>query len=217
MAQLRANPSFHRTCAKSRAGRRIQTLCVMNKLSESIARFMRTVASGQVEIYNEFSLQHELGIFLRAQWPELKIQFERNVSYFGVAKENFTKREMDIAVFSPDRKTLHYAIELKFPRSGQHPEQMFSFCKDIAFAEELHAAGFRQTAFVAVADDPLFYRGAVNGIYAYFRGQKPLAGTVTKPTGAKNDSVKVRGPYTIRWVPVAGTTQYTLVTVGDDA
>ena len=115
------------------------------------------------------------------------------------------------------QSSTHYAIELKFPRSGQHPEQMFSFCKDIAFAEELPAAGFRQTAFVAVADDPLFYRGAVNGIYAYFRGQKPLAGTVTKPTGAKNDSVKVRGPYTIRWVPVAGTTQYTLVTVGDDA
>lgn len=189
----------------------------MNNLSGCIAHFMRTVASGQVEIYNEFSLQHELGIFLRARWPEFRIQFERNVSYFGAAKEAFTKRELDIAVFSPDRRTLKYAIELKFPRSGQHPEQMFSFCKDIAFAEELHAAGFKQTAFVVVADDSLFYRGTSEGIYAYFRGQKQLTGTVNKPTGAKNDSVTIRGSYTIRWLPIAGAMQYMLVTVGNDA
>jgi hypothetical protein len=189
----------------------------MNNLSDTVARFMRTVATGQVEIYNEFSLQHELGIFLRAEWPDYRVQFERNVSYFGLAKEVFTKRELDIAVFSRDRKKLHYAIELKFPRSGQHPEQMFSFCKDVVFAEELHAAGFRQTAFVAVADDPLFYRGATDGIYAYFRGQKPLSGRVTKPTGAKNEAVTIRGSHTIRWQPVAGAMQYTLVTVGNDA
>jgi hypothetical protein len=189
----------------------------MSKLSDCIASFMQSVAAGEVEIYNEFSLQHELGIFMRARWQEFRIQFERNVSYFGVSKKDFTKRELDIAVFSQDRKTLQYAIELKFPRSGQHPEQMFSFCKDIAFAEELHAAGFKQTAFVAVADDPLFYRGAGEGIYGYFRGHKPLAGIITKPTGAKNESVLVRGPHTIRWLPVVGTTQYALLTVGDDA
>lgn len=189
----------------------------MNNLSDSIAQFMRTVASGQVEIYNEFSLQHELGIYLRGAWPEYRIQFERNVSYFGAAKASFTKRELDIAVFSPDRRTLKYAIELKFPRSGQHPEQMFSFCKDIAFAEELHAAGFTQTAFVAVAEDPLFYRGPSQGIYAYFRGQKQLTGKVNKPTGAKNDVVTIQGSYTIRWLPIAGAMQYALVTIGDDA
>jgi hypothetical protein len=189
----------------------------MTILADGIAQFMLTVASGQVEIYNEFSLQHELGIFLRSKWPEHRTQFERNVSHFGAAKKDFTKRELDIAVFSPDRSTLHYAIELKYPRSGQHPEQMFSFCKDIAFAEELHAAGFRQTAFVAVADDPLFYRGTSEGIYAYFRGEKPLSGTVQKPTGEKNEQVTIKGSHTIRWLPVAGTMRYTLVTIGNDA
>jgi hypothetical protein len=189
----------------------------MNILADSIAQFMRTVASGQVEIYNEFSLQHELGIFLRSKWPEYRTQFERNVSYFGAAKKAFTKRELDIAVFSPDLRTLRYAIELKFPRSGQHPEQMFSFCKDIAFAEELNTAGFNQTAFVAVADDPLFYQGRSDGIYAYFRGQKPLTGTVNKPTGGKNDSVTIKGSYTIRWLPIAGAMRYTIVMIGDDA
>jgi len=69
----------------------------MNNLSDSIARFMGTVTSGQVEIYNEFSLQHELGIFLRTEWPDHKLQFERNISYFGATKEAFTKRELDIA------------------------------------------------------------------------------------------------------------------------
>lgn len=177
---------------------------------------MKLVASGQIEIYNEFSLQHELGIYLRTQWPEYRVQFERNVSYFGFAKESFTKREMDIAIFSPDRSTLHYAIELKFPRSGQYPEQMFSFCKDIVFAEELHAAGFKQAAFIAVADDPLFYQGTSDGIYAYFRGQRVITGPVKKPTGAKDDEITVRGSHNIRWLPIANNMRYTLVTIGDD-
>jgi hypothetical protein len=188
----------------------------MNTLADSIAQFMCAVASGHVEIYNEFSLQHELGIFLRSRWPEYRTQFERNVSYFGATKKAFTKRELDIAIFSPDLKTLRYAIELKFPRSGQHPEQMFSFCKDIAFAEELNAAGFNQTAFVAVADDRLFYQGGSDGIYAYFRGQKPLTGTICKPTGAKDDSVTIKGSYTIRWLPITGNMHYTLVLIGND-
>ena len=91
----------------------------MTNLSESVAQFMVGVASGQVEIYNEFSLQHELGIFLRHRWPTYRVQFERNVSHFGAAKSGFTKRELDLAVFSPDGKTLRCAIELKFPRNGQ--------------------------------------------------------------------------------------------------
>ena len=70
-----------------------------------------------------------------------------------------------------DKPIPHYAIELKYPRNGQHPEQMFSFCKDITFAEELVEAGSRHAAVIIFADDPLFYRGRSNGIYGYFRGR----------------------------------------------
>ena len=52
-----------------------------------------------------------------------------------------------------------YAIEFKFPRNGQYPEQMFKATQDVAFLEQLVAAGFAGGLFVMVADDPLFYSG----------------------------------------------------------
>lgn len=148
----------------------------MDTLSTLITPFVSAVADGRVEVYNEFSLQHELGIFLRSNTPQLKIQFERNVSFFFGSKSGFTKREIDISAYSSNAKELSFAIELKYPRNGQHPEQMFSFCKDIAFVEELVSAGFRRAAFVVFAEDPLFYRGSTDGIYGLFRGGKPVHG-----------------------------------------
>lgn len=43
------------------------------KLDELISEFMSLVEAGQVEVYNEFSLQHELGIFLRANLTGYKV------------------------------------------------------------------------------------------------------------------------------------------------
>lgn len=148
------------------------------KIAELIGEFVESIKSDPgAHIYNEISLQHELGFFLRGKLPNYLVQFERNVSFFFASKMAFTKREIDLSVFSQDKKNLLYAIELKYPRNGQHPEQMFSFCKDIAFAEQLQAQGFRQTALVIFADDPLFYKGSSVGIYGFFRGgQAPAVG-----------------------------------------
>lgn len=55
---------------------------------------------------------------------------------------------------------------LKFPRNGQVPESIFSFCKDIAYWEQLSNSGLKH----AVADDSLFYSGNVDGTYGLFRG-----------------------------------------------
>ena len=186
----------------------------MNDLLASISEFIKLLQSGEIEIYNEFSLQHELGVFLRNTWPEWKVQFERNVSHFGRTKPHFTKKEIDIAITSKDGKDLLNAIELKYPRKGQHPEQMFSFCKDIAFAEELHVLGFKQTAFLVIVDDPLFYRGNADEIYAYFRDQKPLNGRIQKPTGAKDDYVNLKGNYTVDWLPIIGPMKYAVISIG---
>ncbi|MCT8674272.1 hypothetical protein KZ349_09990, partial [Glaesserella parasuis] len=56
-----------------------------------------------IEIYNEFSFQHELGIFLREKLNEndkdYKIQFERNVKDFGyIPKDKNEKKEIDIVI-----------------------------------------------------------------------------------------------------------------------
>lgn len=186
----------------------------MEALADLIAPFVDSVASGRAEVYNEFSLQHELGIFLRGELSSLSVQFERNVSFFFPSKASFTKREIDISVFSPDMKKLAYAIELKYPRNGQHPEQMFSFCKDVAFAEELRAAGFCTTGLVIFADDHLFYRGPTEGIYGFFRGGRPLHGRIQKPTGSRDAEALVRGSYLIGWKPISGSLMYAVIEVG---
>jgi len=173
--------------------------------------FIQSIALGQTEIYNEFSLQHEFGIHLRKHLPKMKVRFERNVSSLFATTSQFKKKEIDICICSQNGAQKHSAFELKFPRNGQHPEQMFSFCKDIAFLEQLKQAGFLNTYFLAFVDDRLFYEGAAKGIYAPFRGSHPLTGTIQKPTGKKDDFVIISGCYTINWEPVRNGLKYALV------
>jgi len=177
---------------------------------EIIKEFASAVRHGQIEIYNEFSVQHELGIFLRSQFPHFKVQFERNWSFF-FRTGTFIKAEMDLAIFSPDKTDLHYAIELKFPRNGQYPEQMFSFCRDILFIEQLLSFGFKRAFLVIFADDPLFYSGKDEGIYAYFRGGVKLFGSVQKPTGRKDEIITLKGVYEVHWNSISGDLKYSVI------
>lgn len=158
----------------------------------------------EVEIYNEFSLQHELGIYLRNNMPEYKVQFERNAKNFITDKSVKTrKHEIDIVVFNEEKR---YAIELKYPRHGQYPVRMFQFVKDIQFMEELKNNGFTRTFTIVIVDDAdgkNFYSGNfTNGIYKYFRlgGSNILHGQVDYPCKGKNiDALDIKGNYTIEW------------------
>lgn len=182
-------------------------------LNEHINSFTQLVGSGEIEIYNEFSLQHELGIHIRSRLASCKVQFERNVSYYNLRKIDFEKKEIDISITSSAGELLS-AIEVKYPRNGQVPETMFSFCKDIAFLEQLVISGFQSAYFLAVADHKLFYSGAVTGIYGLFRNGSPITGVITKPTGLKDSSVTIYGTYTATWLPINGDTKFCLVQVG---
>jgi hypothetical protein len=66
---------------------------------------------------------------------------------------------------------------------------------------------------VIVTDDPLFYDGRADGIYAPFcsKGAQPLAGVIAKPTGRKDSSVTLNGRYTIDWKPITGSYRYAVV------
>lgn len=184
------------------------------ELSRNIEDFIKTIASGEIEVYNEFSVQHELGIFLRRELGSYRVQFERNVSYFGLRKSSLEKREIDIVIMPGASNEPLCAIELKYPRNGQVPEQLYSFCKDIAFLEQLKAGGFGSTYFLALADDPLFYSGNTGGIYGFFRGGSLITGVIGKPTGSKDKAVHVTGKYTACWQPVSGRLRYCLMSVG---
>ena len=181
-----------------------------------IKGFFSAVQNGIIEIYNEFSFQHELGIYLRKKFPDKKVQFERNVEYFGFDKSALVKKEIDISVFSDDKTDMSCVFELKYPQNGQYPEQMYSFCKDIVLLEQMVRGGFEKAYFVDVVDDPLFYSGRTgrtDGIYAYFRSNQPIEGSIQKPTGRKDESVDVQGSYHINWNPIQGKSKYCVVEV----
>jgi hypothetical protein len=182
-----------------------------NLVDHLLREFAANLAEERIEIYNEFSLQHELGLLLRISMPRYKVQFERNVNFFFPMRLSFVKHEIDICAYSPDKKQLACALELKYPRNGQYPEQMFSFCKDLQFAEELLDAGFSNAALIVFADDELFYRGKGMGIYEYFRAGRPLTGCVRKPTGKMDAEVLLRGRYVVEWRPVKGSLCYTVI------
>jgi hypothetical protein len=176
------------------------------KLDELLKKFMGKIANGEVEVYNEFSLQHELGIFLRENLPGYKIQFERNATFFDI--EDTIKHEMDIVIYKDTKKdTDKYAIELKYPLNGQYPEQMFSFIKDIKFMEEIMKegakVGFKTTYCLTLVEDKNFYSGKNDKIYAYFRGENPIPvqGKIQKPTGNNEEQITITGTYAIHWLP----------------
>lgn len=175
-------------------------------IDKLIPEFMALVENGKVEVYNEFSLQHELGIFLRANLTGYKVQFERNTKFFGI--QGTVKHEIDIVVYNDSER---YAIELKYPLNGQYPEQMFSFVKDIKFMEELKEYGFTTTYCLTLVEDKNFYSGQKqDGIYAFFRGEAPVHGEIKKPTGKKDDEVCVKGKYRVSWRICADKRYYIL-------
>lgn len=164
-------------------------------IKEQIDYFLNKIGVEHIDIYNEFSLQHELGILLRNNLSGYKVQFERNVSFFGIA--DTIKKEIDIVIYNDEER---YAIELKYPLNGQYPETMFSFAKDIKFVEQLKQNGFTKTYALSIVEDHNFYEGAKqDGIYAFFRGGQPVNGLITKPTGKKDEEIKVDGCYSIDW------------------
>ena len=181
-------------------------------IKDLLREFMQLVASGQVEVYNEFSFQHELGIFLRNRLTEYKVEFERNTKFFGI--DGLKKHEIDIVVYN---KISKFAIELKYPQNGQYPEQMFSFVKDIAFMEQLKNNGFKNCYLLTMVNDKNFYSGKkTDGIYNYFRNGAVLNGEICKPTGNIMESVILKGCYNIIWENKSDNMKYYIVDVGEN-
>ena len=192
--------------AEQSFGERLSTAPLIeqeNSINGLLFSFFHSLNNSGIEIYNEFSFQHELGIYLREKMPNHKVQFERNVSFFSNsnALPNTIKREIDISVFS-ESLAEKYAIELKYPHSGRYPETMYDFVKDIRFMEQLKIMGFTQTYSIALVSDKLFYQGPeTSGIYRYFRKDYFVSGKVYKPTGGnKNiEFISLDGTHNIKW------------------
>lgn len=178
-------------------------------IKKLLLSFLECVKRDEIEIYNEFSLQHELGVFLRNNLSGYKVQFERNTKFWGI--DNLVKHEIDIVVYND---TERYAIELKYPLNGQYPEQMYSFIKDIRFMEQLKNHGFNNTYCLTVVKDKNFYSGTkTDGIYAFFRNNATICGRISKPTGSKAESLMLDSEHSISWTVLARDTMYYIVEV----
>ncbi len=186
------------------------------KLYQYITDFLEKVLTGEeVEVYNEASVQYELAIYLRSVLgASAKVQLERNVDFFSLKKHSFLKKEMDIVVFSAIPPPPKHCIEVKFPRNGQYPEQMFAACRDVRFLEQLVAASFGPSYFLMLADDHNFWEGrTVSGIYSMFRGDEPIRGEVTKPTGSKDEVLHFADEYPVTWNDLRDGMKYLLIEV----
>lgn len=177
-------------------------------ISEYVQEFIKRISLKKIEIYNEASIQHELAIFLRNKLSKFNIQLERNISFFGLDKKKFEKKEMDLVIFD-NAKREKTAIEIKFPINGEVPEQIFKFAKDIKFLEQLKSEGFRNNVFITFTNDSNFWNdnGREKGsIYYKFREQKKLCDTIKKPTKSKNKiprkPIVLKGRYDIKWKDV---------------
>lgn len=104
---------------------------------------------------NEAELQLELACFIRQKHPELKVKLEKNM----FDKKKMVKKEADIVLEGDGVKSV---IELKYPKNGQVPVQMYNFVKDIKFLEQLHELGYRNNIFLAITADKKFWEGKQN-------------------------------------------------------
>ena len=192
----------------------------MKKLLEEFMHLKQTNGV-DILVYNEISLQLELGFYLRQNG--YTVRFERNISEYVDDTSNFVKKEIDIVAYKGENELEadKIAIELKFPRNGQYPEQMFSFIKDIKFMEQVKNAElkdvckegkFTETYVLTLVDNKNFYlsnRGK-NEIYSYFRKngsdiQIPKDKDIIKPTGNKEEcketikQIKLNNQYESTW------------------
>lgn len=157
------------------------------------------------KIYNEISLQHELGNFLEDEGYE--VFYEKNMykcqqedAKKKDEKDDWVKKEADIVAI--DRKTSRkYAIELKFAQSknGQIPEEMYQFVKDICFMEQVLEKKKEYTAtfnLIIVNDRKYFSldyhkRDKYYGIFRNDKEEVKIAkslenGVYSRPTGKES-------------------------------
>ncbi len=180
-------------------------------IKKVIEDFWKYAEDNNLELYNEFSLQHELGIYLKERFEKgYKVQFERNIKQLkdGILVKDFYKREIDIIVFKGDKpKTSEekYAIELKFPQHGQYPVRMVKMIQDIAFMEQVKEMGFTATFAMGVVfkDDKgkRFYESTgredkvSQDVYQCFRKINNAKPTIKAD---KKYSANTVGPYSVK-------------------
>ena len=120
------------------------------------------------ENFNEKSLQHNLGEFLKNKLGnDYIVQYERNINYFNVFRgKDLDKQEVDICVLrkTNDGVYIDYVpygvIEIKyikqytqgFVKTASPTKTLIECLKDITFSEEIKGYGVKETISLIVSD-----------------------------------------------------------------
>lgn len=174
----------------------------------------------EIEIYNESSLQHELGFYLRSKLRnKYKVQFERNIKDFKIPHKSSPKKAIDISIFNDDREDYLATIELKFLKKEGVPRRMHDICEDIEFMEHTKEQKFETAYVLVIADFEGFYEGkSEKSPYWYFRPHKdsgsckPLKGEIKGKVG-REYKINLKNSYQITWHEIKDPRRYTLIEI----
>lgn len=176
----------------------------------------------KIQIYNEFNIQHELGIFLRfycRETKDYKIEFERNIDDLNLIYKDKIKKEIDIYITNGKKQ---YAIELKYPSikkdkngtfrpNGAFNQAMYECIRDIKFMETLTVENNFKTFSIVIVnsiasnfyDWPIDRNNKAHEIYSYFRGSRdgkksgfvsiPVNKSIKYPNKNNDRSIKLEG------------------------
>ena len=184
---------------------------VSKDLKEHLDDFIKNLKKGEYKdkIYNEYSLQFELGYYLRDKGYNVFV--EKNI------EGEHIKHRTDLFIEDKNNNK-KYAIELKYPTNtnGAYPQEMYEFIKEIKFMEEfVDMDSDNNYAYcLTLVDDDKFYSSTGKKItdndtkpyYECFRVSEDSkiiinSGNYNRPTGKKKGeySFKLGKTYETEW------------------
>ncbi|HKL41336.1 MAG TPA: hypothetical protein VJ962_01960 [Clostridia bacterium] len=183
-------------------------------LEKHIEDFAKLIKSTSLDIYNAFSLKHELGNYLSEKLPRnYKIHFDRSFSDFGVNAGETINNKMDLVIFNSN-KNFKYCVAIKFPINNQIPLTMYKIIKDFKLLEQLMDHDFIKCYQITLIDDEEFLTGvSKEGIYEYFRTDTPIHGEILNPTGRNDEKINIKGHYQMYWRNLGDSRKLSIVEV----
>lgn len=171
------------------------------KLSD-INKFFELIDKGEIEVYNEASVQFELGWYLKKKFPNSKISLERNISHLKFDKSEFEKSETDI-LFTDTLNHSHSIIELKAPinQDQVRPVTVFEWIRDLKFLEELTKKGISCfSIFITDNNGYLKSNRKTGKLLTDFRNKK-IYGEYQKhvKSSKKNKKIFINNTYQFEW------------------
>ena len=167
-----------------------------------IHKFFELIDKGEIEVYNEASVQFELGWYLKKKFPSAKISLERNISHLKFNKSEFEKSETDI-LFTDTLNHSHSIIELKAPinQDQVRPVTVFEWIKDLKFLEQLTKKGIScYSIFITDNKGYLDSNRKTGRLLKDFRN-KNISGEYQKhlKSSEKNEIIFINNTYQFEW------------------